>query len=213
MPKIPKDLRYGICKGCQNLKKIKLKSMKDPVTVSDPEPVKKGSRTEENLWKAFAGESQARNRYIFFAKIAREAGLHHIAGIFEETAKNEEEHAKMIWKLLGEWSDTKENLKKAIEGEHYEWTKMYPEFERVAREEGFEDAEKFFKEVAEVEEKHEERFKKLLEELEKEEVFKKDREVMWVCRNCGYVHFGKEAPKECPNCRHPQGYFEARCQY
>jgi len=187
--------------------------MKDPVTVSDPRPVKKGSKTEENLWKAFAGEAQARNKYTYFAKIAREQGFHHIAAIFEETANHELEHAKMIWKLLGQWSDTKENLKKAIEGENYEHTKMYPEFKKVAQEEGFEDAVKFFTEVAEVEEQHEKRYKRLLDELEKGEVFKKDEKVMWVCRNCGYVHFGKEPPKECPNCRHPQSYFEVRCQY
>lgn len=187
--------------------------MKDPITVSDPKPVKKGSKTEENLWKAFAGESQARNKYTYFAKIAREAGFRHIAAVFEETAKNEMEHAKMIWKLLGEWSETKENLRKAIKGEHYEWTDMYPSFRKDAEAEGFEDAVKFFTEVAEVEEQHEKRYRKLLDEFEKNQVFTKDREVMWVCRNCGYVHFGKEAPKDCPNCRHPQGYFELRCEY
>ncbi len=187
--------------------------MKDPSTVSDPKPVKKGSKTYENLWKAFAGEAQARNKYTFFAKIAREQGLHHIAAIFEETANHELEHAKMIWKLLGEWSDTKENLKKAIAGENYEHTKMYPEFKKVAKEEGFEDAVKFFTEVAEVEEQHEKRYQRLLKELEKGEVSKRKEKVMWVCRNCGYVHWGKEAPKECPNCRHPQSYFEVRCQY
>ncbi|MEM1534979.1 MAG: rubrerythrin family protein [Candidatus Pacearchaeota archaeon] len=187
--------------------------MKDPVTVSDPKPVKKGTRTYENLLKAFAGESQARNRYSFFAKIAREQGLHHIAAIFEETANHEAEHAKMIWKLLGEWSSTAENLKKAIQGENYEHTKMYPEFKKIAEEEGFKDAVRFFTEVAEVEEQHEKRYRKLLEELEKGKVFKKEKEVMWVCRNCGYVHIGKEAPKECPNCRHPQSYFEVRCEY
>jgi len=127
--------------------------------------------------------------------------------------KNELEHAKMIWKLLGQWSKTEENLKKAIEGEHYEASKMYPEFEKIAKEEGFEDAAKFFKEVAEIEEQHEKRYQKLLNDLEKKEVFKKKNKVMWVCRNCGYVHFGTEAPKECPNCRHPQSYFEVRCEY
>jgi len=193
-------------------KKIK-KIKKDPITVSDPKPVKKGSKTEENLWKAFAGEAQARNKYNYFAKIAREQGFENIAAVFEETAQNELEHAKMIWKLLGKWSDTKENLKMAIEGENYEWAKMYPEFEKVAKEEGFEDAVKFFREVAEVEEQHEKRFQRLLDELEKGEVFKKKEKVMWVCRNCGYVHWGKEAPEECPNCRHPQSYFEVRCQY
>jgi len=187
--------------------------MKDPVTVSDPRSVEKGSKTEKNLWKAFAGEAQARNKYTYFAKIARELGFQNIAAIFEETAQNELEHAKMIWKLLGQWSETRDNLKKAIEGEHYEWTKMYPEFEKVAREENFEDAVKFFKEVAEVEEQHEKRYQRLLKELEKERIFKKEKGVMWVCRNCGYVHFGKEAPKECPNCRHPQSYFEVRYQY
>jgi len=194
-------------------KQNKKNLFKDPLTVSDPKPVKKGSQTEENLWKAFAGEAQARNKYTYFAKIAKEAGFEAIAAVFEETAQNELEHAKVIWKLLGKWNDTKENLKMAIEGERYEHTAMYPEFAQTAKKEGFLDALKFFTEVAEVEEQHEKRYQRLLNDLEKKEVFRKKEKVMWVCRNCGYVHFGTEAPKECPNCRHPQSYFEVRCQY
>jgi rubrerythrin len=186
--------------------------MKDPVTVSDPEPVKKGSETEKNLWKAFAGESQARNKYTYFAKIAREAGFEQIAAIFEETADNEKEHAKMIWKLLGEWADTAKNLQTAIDGEHYEWSEMYPSFEKVAIKEGFKDAAKFFKEVAEVEEHHEKRYRALLKNLKNNLVFKKENEVKWKCRNCGYIHEGTEAPEECPNCRHPKNYFELLCE-
>lgn len=180
----------------------------DPDTESQIKPVKPGSKTENCLLKAFAGESQARNKYTFFAKLAREAGYEHIAAIFEETADNEKEHAKMIFKLLGAMKDTADGLQKAIEGEHYEWTQMYPSFEKIARQEGFQDAEIFFKEVAEVEEQHEKRYQSLLDELKDKTVFKKSQDVLWKCRNCGYVHKGKIAPDKCPNCLHPQGYFE-----
>jgi len=173
--------------------------------------VAKGKKTIECLWKAFAGESQARNKYAYFASVARKAGYEQIAAIFEETADNEKEHAKMIFKLLGELGDTPANLVKAAEGEHYEWTSMYPEFEKVARAEGETDAAKFFKEVAEVEEKHEGRYKKLLENIKKGKVFKKDKPTEWKCRNCGYIHQGKHAPGRCPVCKHPQAFYEVRC--
>ncbi|MEM1535981.1 MAG: rubrerythrin family protein [Candidatus Pacearchaeota archaeon] len=175
--------------------------------------VKKGLNTEKALLEALTGESKARVKYNLFAEVARKEGYEQIAAIFEETANNELEHAKIILKLLGENpKNTEEALKKAIEGEHYEWTKMYPQFQKIAREEGEEDAATFFKEVAEVETQHEARFKKLLENLKNARVFKKDKVVKWKCRNCGYVHQGREAPKECPNCKYPRNYFELYCE-
>ena len=170
------------------------------------------TKTEENLWAAFAGESQARNKYTFFAQVAREAGFEQIAAIFEETAENEKAHAERIFKLLKAQGDTKQNLKAGIEGEHYECTEMYPEFEKVARQEGLTEIADFFKEVAEVEEQHERRYKALLKNLEEGKVFRKDRVVKWKCRNCGYVHEGKEAPEECPSCGYPKGYYELLCE-
>ena len=168
----------------------------------------KGSKTEKNLEAAFAGESQARNKYTYFAAVAKEAGLEQIAAIFLETAENEREHAKKEFDFLKGIGDTSANLKAAAEGEHYEWTQMYPEFERVAREEGFGEIADFFKEVAEVEEEHEKRYLALLKNLEGGKVFKQDEVVRWKCRNCGYVHKGTEAPEECPACGFPQGYYE-----
>ncbi len=169
--------------------------------------------TIKNLWIAFAGESQARNKYDYFAKEFKKAGYEQIAAIFEETALNEKEHAKMIWKLLKENEKGLEGfLEAAIEGEHYETNQMYPEFEKIAKEEGYADAEKFFKEVGEVEEKHEARYKKLLEDLKEKKVFKENKEIKWKCRNCGYIHTGKEAPNECPCCKHPQAHFERLCE-
>jgi len=186
--------------------------LKDKNTVSDFTPVNKGSETEKNLLTAFAGESQAHNKYTYFAQIAEDEGMEQVAAIFLETANNEREHAKIIYKLLGEWKDTSANLETAIAGEHYEWTTMYKEFEAKAKEEGFEDAATFFKEVGEIEEKHEERYKKLLENLKNKEVFQKKEEVIWVCRNCGYVHRGTTPPTECPNCHFPQAYFEIKSE-
>jgi rubrerythrin len=168
----------------------------------------RGSRTEQNLLTAFAGESQARNKYTYFATVAREEGLEQIAGIFIETAENEREHAKKEFEYLKGVGDTNANLKAAAEGEHYEWTEMYAEFERIAREEGFTDIADFFKEVAEVEEEHEKRYLALLKNLKDGKVFKKDKAVRWKCRNCGYVHEGTEAPDECPACGFPQSYYE-----
>jgi rubrerythrin len=168
----------------------------------------KGSKTEQNLHTAFAGESQARNKYTYFATAAKEEGFEQVAGIFLETAENEREHAKKEIDFLKGIGDTNANLKAAAEGEHYEWTQMYPEFERVAREEGFSEIADFFKEVAEVEEDHEKRYLALLKNLKEGKVFKKDKVVRWKCRNCGYIHEGTEAPEECPACRFPQGYYE-----
>lgn len=172
----------------------------------------KGSKTEQNLWKAFTGESQARNKYTYFASVARKKGYEQIWGIFLETADNEKEHAKRIFKFLQGIGDTRANLQAAIEGENYEWTQMYPEFEQIAREEGFDEVADFFKEVAEVEEEHEKRYKALLENLNEGKVFKKDAVVRWKCRNCGYVHEGAEAPQICPACAHPQSYYELLCE-
>jgi rubrerythrin len=183
------------------------------------------SKTEENLLKAFAGESQARNRYTFFASVARKEGFEQIAAIFEETADNEKEHAKVFFKHLkggdvtieasypaGKIGTTTENLFAAAEGEKLEWGTLYPEFEKIAREEGFNDVAESFKEIGEVEEKHEKRYRKLLENVKNKTVFKKDKVVKWKCRNCGYVHEGKEAPKTCPACKHPQSFYELLCE-
>lgn len=168
----------------------------------------KGSKTEQNLHTAFAGESQARNKYTYFATAAKEEGFEQVADIFLETAENEREHAKKEFDFLKGIGDTNANLKAAAEGEHYEWTQMYPEFERVAREEGFSEIADFFKEVAEVEEDHEKRYLALLKNLKEGKVFKKDKVVRWKCRNCGYIHEGTEAPEECPACKFPQSYYE-----
>ena len=172
----------------------------------------KGSKTEANLMTAFAGESQARNKYSYYASKAKKEGYEQIAAIFEETAGNEKEHAKMWFKLLvgGSVPDTITNLEDAINGENHEWTKMYDEFAKVAKEEGFDEIARLFKAVGEIEKEHEERYKKLLENIKKETVFNKDESVVWVCRNCGHVHVGKVAPKVCPVCDHPQSYFEMR---
>ena len=174
----------------------------------------KGSKTESNLLAAFAGESQARNKYTYFASKAKKDGYEQIAAIFEETANNEKEHAKMWFKELngGSVPETTENLKAAAEGENYEWTDMYDEFARVAEEEGFLDIAKKFRGVAEIEKHHEERFKKLLKNIEDEVVFSKDEDTIWVCRNCGHVVIGKKAPNVCPVCNHPQSYFEVKSE-
>lgn len=181
----------------------------------------KGSKTEQNLLKAFAGESQARNRYTFFASKARKEGFEQIAAIFEETAANEKEHAEVFFKHLeggpveitatfpaGKVATTAENLLLAAEGEKEEWGVLYPDFAAVAKEEGFDDVYESFTEVAEVEEQHELRYRKLQANIEAGRVFKRDTPVKWHCRNCGYIHEGPEAPKVCPACKHPQSYYE-----
>ena len=172
----------------------------------------KGTQTEKNLMEAFAGESQARNKYTYFASKAKKEGYEQIASIFEETAGNEKEHAKMWFKLLqgGEIKSTKENLLMAAEGENYEWTDMYAEFAKTAKEEGFDHIAFLFEEVGKIEKEHEERYRKLLDNIEQGKVFVKEEPKMWICRNCGHIHYGEEAPKVCPVCAHPQSYFEVR---
>ncbi|MBU4259837.1 MAG: rubrerythrin family protein, partial [Proteobacteria bacterium] len=180
----------------------------------------KGTQTEKNLLTAFAGESQARNRYNYFASKAKKEGYMQISAIFEETANQEKEHAKRLFKLLeggeveisasfpaGVIGTTLENLKASAAGENHEHSQMYPEFAKTAREEGLEDIAKIFEAIAVAEKQHEKRYLALASNIEAGRVFKKDEEVMWRCRNCGYVHYGKEAPEKCPACDHPQAYF------
>ena len=174
----------------------------------------KGSKTEQNLLTAFAGESQARNKYTYFASKAKKDGYEQIAAIFEETANNEKEHAKMWFKELngGAVPGTIENLKAAADGENYEWTDMYDEFARVAEEEGFTEIAEKFRGVAAIEKHHEERYRKLLKNIEDKVVFSKDEDAIWICRNCGHIVIGKEAPEVCPVCAHPQSYFELKSE-
>lgn len=185
----------------------------------------KGTETEKNLLKAFAGEAQARNRYTFFASVAKKEGFEQISAIFLETADNEKEHAKVFFKYLeggevmieaaypaGVIGKTAENLLAAADGEKMEWSVLYSEFEETARREGFEEIADSFKEIADVEEEHEKRYRKLLENMNSGKVFKKDKPVKWHCRNCGYVHEGSDAPEKCPACSHPQSYYEVLCE-
>ncbi len=170
-----------------------------------------GTKTQANLMEAFAGESQARNRYTYFASKAKKEGYVQIANIFEETAHNEMEHAKMWFKLLNDGvPELKECLKMAANGEYSEWTEMYKRMAKDAREEGFDDIAKLFEGVAEVEKEHEERYLALLSNLENDSVFNKEEEVTWKCDNCGHIHTGKSAPDICPVCAHPKAYFEVR---
>ncbi len=181
----------------------------------------KGTETEKNLLAAFAGESQARNRYTFFANKAKKEGYEQISAIFQETADNEKEHAEVFFKYLqggdveikasypaGVIGKTEENLLAAAEGEKMEWGTLYPDFAKIAKEEGFPDVAISFKQIGEVEEHHEKRYRKLFENMKMKQVFKRDKIVKWKCRNCGYVHEGREAPKVCPACKHPQSYYE-----
>ncbi|HHZ19863.1 MAG TPA: rubrerythrin family protein [Firmicutes bacterium] len=168
----------------------------------------KGTKTEANLWAAFAGESQARNKYTYYASVAKREGYEQFAAIFLETADNEKEHAKRLLKFLGGIGNTAENLKEAAKGENYEWTTMYREFEKIAREEGFDEIADVFREIGEVEEEHEKRYRKLLENLENGTVFRRDQPVKWQCRNCGYIHEGTEPPELCPACAHPKAYYQ-----
>jgi len=190
-------------------------------------------KTIENLTRAFIGESQARNRYAFYSKIARKEGFEQIAEVFFITAENEKEHASWLFRLINELKKksgekldeikvevvaptilgtTAENLKAAIAGENYEHTKMYPEFADVAEKEGFFEIAKRLRAIAKAEQHHEERYKKLLKEVEAGTVFKKEKEVWWVCRECGYVHFGKEPPENCPSCSHPKSFYQVKCE-
>ncbi len=174
----------------------------------------KGTKTEKNLMEAFAGESQARNKYTYFASKAKKDGYEQIAAIFEETAENEKEHAKMWFKLLqgGEIQDTMSNLKQAAAGENYEWTDMYDRMAKEAKEEGFDHIAFLFESVGKIEKEHEARYKKLLENIEGGLVFSRDGDKIWKCRNCGHIVIGKEAPKVCPVCAHPQSYFEIKAE-
>ena len=170
----------------------------------------KGTKTEKNLMAAFAGESQARNKYTYFASKAKKEGFEQIAALFLKTADNEKEHAKMWFKELGGLGNTAENLKAAAEGENYEWTDMYATFAKEAEEEGFTTLAKKFRMVAEIEKSHEERYLKLLNNVDMQKVFEKAEETMWECRNCGHLVIGKKAPEVCPVCAHPRAYFEVR---
>ena len=172
----------------------------------------KGSRTEKNLMKAFAGESEARNKYSYYASKAKKDGYEQIAAIFEETANNEKEHAKLWFKQLhgGEVPDTLTNLHDAANGENYEWTTMYKEFADVAKEEGFDEIARLFSAVAEIEKHHEERYLKLVGNIDNNIVFERGEERVWICRNCGHITVGNKAPEICPVCNHPQSYFERK---
>ena len=172
----------------------------------------KGSKTEQNLRTAVSGESEARNKYTYFASVAKKAGYEQIAAIFQKTADNEKEHAKMWFKALGGLGDTAANLLSAAEGENYEWTDMYATFAKEAEEEGFTELAAKFRMVAAIEKSHEERYRKLLSNVEMQEVFKKSEMKIWECRNCGHLVMGKEAPEVCPVCAHPQSYFEIRAE-
>ena len=170
----------------------------------------KGSKTEQNLMTAFAGESQARNKYTYFASVARKEGYEQIAAIFEQTANNEKEHAKLWFKALGELGNTAQNLLAAAEGENYEWTDMYDKFAKEAEEEGFTRLAYQFRAVAAIEKSHEERYRALLNNVEMQQVFEKAEETMWECRNCGHLVMGKKAPEIGPVCAHPTAFFEVR---
>lgn len=174
----------------------------------------KGSRTEANLMAAFAGESQARNKYTFYASAAKKEGYNQIAAIFEETAGNEKEHAKMWFKLLhgGKMPDTLDNLKDAAAGENFEWTDMYAQFAREAKEEGFDHIAYLFEEVGKIEKEHEERYNKLIANIEGGKVFERDGIIIWKCTNCGHIHIGPAAPEVCPVCAHPKAYFEIKAE-
>lgn len=171
-----------------------------------------GSKTEKNLWEAFAGESMARNKYTYFASVAKKQGFEQIAALFLKTADNEKEHAKLWFKALGELSNTAENLVHAAEGENYEWTDMYDRMAKEAEEEGFLELAAQFRGVAAIEKEHEERYRALLHNVEAQEVFKKSEVKVWECRNCGHIVVGTEAPDVCPTCAHPQSYFEVHAE-
>ncbi len=172
----------------------------------------KGSKTEKNLWTAFAGESQARNKYTYYASKAKKDGYVQISNLFEETANNEKEHAKLWFKLIHGIHSTEENLLDAAMGENYEWTDMYATFAKEAHEEGFEDIAAQFEGVAAIEKEHEERYRKLLANIKDKVVFSRDGDCIWQCSNCGHIVIGKEAPEICPVCKHPQAYFQIKAE-
>ncbi len=203
---LPDDFICPICKHpASDFEKV----VAEPASVKNPYA---GTKTEKNLWEAFAGESQARNKYTYFASVAKKAGYEQIAALFLKTADNEKEHAKLWFKALGELGDTPENLLHAAEGENYEWTDMYDRMAQEADEEGFHELAEQFRGVAAIEKHHEERYRKLLHNVEAMEVFKKAGITVWECRNCGHLVIGTEAPDVCPVCKHPQSYFEVNAE-
>ena len=198
------DFKCPVCKqGADKFVKIEEAPSKNPYA---------GTKTEKNLWEAFAGESQARNKYTYFASVSKKAGYEQIAALFLHTAANEMEHAKLWFKALGELGDTAENLLHAAEGENYEWTDMYDRMAREADEEGFHELAEQFRGVAAIEKSHEERYRKLLHNVEAKEVFEKSGVKLWECRNCGHLVMGTKAPEVCPVCKHPQAFFEVRAE-
>jgi len=199
---LPEEFKCPLCKQPAN-KFVKMEEEKK--MTNNPYA---GTKTEKNLWEAFAGESQARNKYTYFASVAKKAGFEQIAEIFLQTAANEKEHAELWFKALGEVGDTAENLLHAAEGENYEWTDMYDRMADEADEEGFHDLAKKFRGVAAIEKRHEERYRALLHNVETKAVFEKSDVVVWECRNCGHIVVGLKAPEVCPVCAHPQSYFE-----
>lgn len=203
---LPDDYVCPLCKhGAEFFEKINDLNTEDKKTMD-----LKGTKTEQNLIAAFSGESQARNKYTYFASVAKKEGYEQIAAIFEATAANEKEHAKLWFKALGELGDTKTNLLHAAEGENYEWTDMYARFADDAEKEGFTELAEQFRAVGKIEKAHEERYRALLNNVEMQKVFEKSEETMWECRNCGHLVIGKKAPAVCPVCKHPQSYFEVR---
>ena len=198
---LPADFKCPVCKQPAS------KFVQIDAPVKNPYA---GTKTEQNLWAAFAGESQARNKYTYFASVAKKAGYEQIAELFLKTAENEKEHAKLWFKALGELGDTAENLLHAAEGENYEWTDMYDTFAKEADEEGFHELAKQFRGVAAIEKSHEERYRALLNNVETKAVFEKSGVTVWECRNCGHIVVGTKAPEACPVCNHPQSYFEVR---
>ena len=199
------DFKCPLCKvpASKFEKIVEVASAKNPFA---------GTKTEKNLWEAFAGESQARNKYTYFASVAKKAGYEQIAALFLQTAENEKEHAKLWFKALGELGDTAENLLHAAEGENYEWTDMYDGFAKDAEEEGFTELAAQFRAVAAIEKTHEERYRKLLHNVEAKAVFEKSGVTLWECRNCGHLVMGVKAPDVCPVCAHPQAFFEVRAE-
>lgn len=193
----------------QPLGKIK---QKEEITMKEKTNPYASTKTEKNLWEAFAGESQARNKYTFFASVAKKAGYEQIAALFLKTAENEKEHAKLWFKALGQVGDTAENLLYAAEGENAEWTDMYDRMAREADEEGFHELAEQFRGVAAIEKLHEERYRALLANVETKQVFEKSGVTVWECRNCGHIVVGTSAPEVCPVCKHPRAYFEVREQ-
>ncbi len=208
---LPADFVCPLCKhGAADFEKVEPANNNDNEKGGNIIMDLKGTKTEKNLQTAFAGESQARNKYTYFASVAKKEGYEQIAAIFLATAENEKEHAKMWFKALGELGKTPENLKAAAEGENYEWTDMYAQFAKEADEEGFAELAAKFRAVGEIEKSHEKRYLALLDNVEMQKVFEKSEEVMWECRNCGHLVIGKKAPLVCPVCAHPQSYFEVR---